>query len=88
MTIQETAKPKGLAKIWREIKSPFRGRMRTLEIINELQSRKSKVEAVFGTCSKVSQHLADELRFYRWKAVLGGDIVRFLRIAHNNLIII
>ena len=83
------AKPKGLAKIWREVKrlfgQPFRGKIKTKEKIEELRVCKSKLNAVFGESNEASKAIGSLLRFYRWKLILGGDIARFLRVPEPQL---
>ena len=63
-------------KLWKQI-----GRRGTFaERANELQSRRSEVEAFFGKSTAVNQYIDSVQRFYRWRSLLGKDIIQFLPI--------
>ena len=76
----QTAKPKGLAKIWREIKRPFERKIETAKKLANLRACKSEANAVFGEPSEISKAIDSLVKFYRWKGILGGEIAKFLHI--------
>ena len=78
--MQGTAKPKGLAKIWREVKRPFARRMKAFEKVGELRTVKREVDTYFGASSEISKHVGTALRFHQWKSLVGGEITKLLRV--------
>jgi len=83
--MQTTAKLKGLAKIWQEVKRPFQRRVKNREKIDALRACKSEIDAVFGVSSGIRKSVDALLKFYRWRLILGGEVVRLLRIPEPRI---
>ncbi|MCL2076582.1 MAG: FkbM family methyltransferase [Betaproteobacteria bacterium] len=55
-----------------------------MEKVDALRSAKEMADVFFGTNSEISKRIGSELRFRRLKAILGGEIVKFLRIHEHE----
>ena len=70
-----TRKPKGLAKLWREIKRPFVRRKPIIEKMKKLQAHRNEILSFFGASSEISRGVESALKYYhRWSGFL--DIPR------------
>ena len=69
---------KRLEKIRREIKRPFKDYTNTTNKIKALQACKSEIDAFWGESNEINKGIETVLRFYRWSAILGRSLARFV----------